>query len=237
MKIFPAIDILDEKVVRLRQGDYMKSQVFSLDPYDTALQFFESGAKNLHIVDLDGARNGEVINYKIIEKIARNIPLFIECGGGIRNEETVERYLEMGINRVILGTAALKDQDFTRRMLEVHQDRIAIGVDAKNQKVATHGWYLVSEIDSIDFCKQMRDMKASYIIYTDIARDGTGEGGNIEVYNRLGEIQGLNITASGGISSIEEIQRYKEMDIYAVILGKAIYTGMIDIKEAIKYEG
>ena len=236
MQIFPAIDILEKKVVRLRQGDYTKSQIFSEDPEDIARQFFETGATNLHIIDLDGARVGEPKNQEIITKIAATLPLFIECGGGIRTEKVVEQYLNAGIDRIILGTSALKDQVFTEKMLKQYGDRIAIGVDARDSKVAIEGWLSNSEVDSIEFCYRMRDIGASYIIYTDISKDGTGTGTNIPIYMQLSKITDVNFTASGGISTLEELNILKDIGIYAAILGKSIYTGQIDLKKAIEIQ-
>ena len=234
MEIFPAIDILSGKVVRLKQGDYNKTEVFGENPYDMASYFYDLGATNLHIVDLDGAKDGSPKNFSVIERIALSLPMTIECGGGIRNEETVERYLNSGISRVILGTLALKDKEFTKEMLRIYSERVAIGIDARNNMVAVEGWTSVSEIDSISFSKEMKTLGAKYIIYTDIAKDGEGKGTNLPVYETLSEIEGVFFTASGGISTLSEIEQLKKMGIYAVILGKAIYTGLIDLKEALK---
>ncbi|MCL1831232.1 MAG: 1-(5-phosphoribosyl)-5-[(5-phosphoribosylamino)methylideneamino]imidazole-4-carboxamide isomerase [Oscillospiraceae bacterium] len=233
MYIFPAIDILNGRVVRLRQGDYNEVTEYSDNSYEVAKDFAKKGASHLHVVDLDGARMGTPSNRDIIVKIASDIPLFIECGGGIRTERDVEAYLHNGIDRVILGSSALRDTEFTKRMLKLYPEAIAIAVDALNQKVAIEGWTSMTSVDSIEFCKVMQALGAKYIIYTDISKDGLSEGTNHEIYTQLAEMQGISITASGGISSLEEIVKLKQLGLYAAIVGKAVYSGLIDIEKAI----
>lgn len=233
MEIFPAIDLLNNNAVRLYQGDYNQIEIFG-EPSEFAQTFAQQGALNLHLVDLDGAKIGKPTNQEIIRKITSNNPtLFCELGGGIRDEKTVETYFEAGIGRVILGTAALQDKDFTKKMLQKYTNKIAIGVDAKNGKVATEGWLNVSNVDSYSFCKEMTQLGAEYIIYTDIARDGTGTGANIAAYEKLAKISGLNITASGGVSSLDNIEKLKEIGLYAAILGKALYNKSIALPDAL----
>lgn len=235
MLIFPAIDLLNGQAVRLYQGDYAKKQVFGDDPAAFAAGFAEEGATCLHLVDLDGAKAGSMRNFDTVGAIATAAPqLFTELGGGIRDEETAERCFAAGVGRVILGTAALKDPAFTRRMLRQYGGRIAIGVDARDGRVATEGWLDTSDVDSFAFCREMRALGAEYIIYTDIARDGAGQGANLAVYQKLSAIGGLNITASGGVSSLEDIAALRDMGLYAAILGKALYTGTVQLAQAIQ---
>ena len=234
MHIFPAIDILDGKAVRLMQGDYSRQEIFGADPVEFALQFTSEGARHLHVVDLNGAKEGKPVNFESIKRILEATGVFVEYGGGIRNEATVSTLLEIGVSRVILGTSALKDKEFTKKMLQVYKEHIAIGVDARDQKVAIDGWTSTTEIDSVDFCKEMKDIGATCIIYTDISKDGTLKGTNLSVYERISQIEDIHLVASGGISSLYEIEQLKVMGIYAAILGKAIYTNHIDLKEAIR---
>ena len=238
MILFPAIDIIGGNAVRLFQGDYTKQQVFGDDPAGFALRFYTSGARHLHVVDLDGAKSGFPCNFDLIKTIKASVPgLFIELGGGIRTEAAVESCFEAGINRVILGTSALRDPAFTKSMAAKYGDGLAVGVDARDGKVAVEGWLDTSETDSIRFCKEMRDIGVEYIIYTDISRDGAEQGANLEIYRTLSEIEGLNITASGGVSSLKDIAALRDIGLYAAIIGKALYTGAIDLAEAIKYTG
>ncbi|MDL2323636.1 1-(5-phosphoribosyl)-5-[(5-phosphoribosylamino)methylideneamino]imidazole-4-carboxamide isomerase [Ruminococcaceae bacterium OttesenSCG-928-A16] len=234
MLIYPAIDLLGGKAVRLYQGDYDKVEVFGNDPAAFAAQFAAAGANHLHVVDLDGAKQGTPQNFAAVQAIASTTGMFIELGGGIRTQKMVEQCFAAGIGRVILGTAALKDPIFTRSVVKKYGDKIAIGVDARDGKVAIEGWLATSETDSFDFCREMRDIGVNYIIYTDISRDGTGKGANLEVYGRLAEIEGLNITASGGVSSLEDVRQLKEMGLYAAILGRALYTGAVHLAQAVQ---
>lgn len=238
MVIFPAIDMIDGKVVRLFQGDYEKKQVFGDDPAAYAKRFYDDGARFLHLVDLDGAKEGKPRNFDTVEAIAKAVPdMLIELGGGIRDEATVERCFAAGISRVILGTAALRDKAFTETMVRKYAERIAVGVDARNQKVAVEGWLDTSDIDSVDFCKEMGAIGVRYIIYTDISRDGAERGANLAIYEKLSEIAGVNFTASGGVSSLDDVKNLRDMGLYAAILGKALYTGAVDLKEAIETGG
>lgn len=234
MEIFPAIDLLDGKVVRLFQGDYGQKQVYGDNPADFAKGFAKAKAKNIHLVDLDGAREGGQRNFAVIQEILSAADLFAELGGGIRTEETVGACLDAGVGRVILGTAALNNPEFTRKMVEKYGDKIAVGVDARDGKVAVEGWLATSKTDSIDFCKEMQNIGVKYIIYTDISCDGAQTGTNLKVYDRLSNIQGLNITASGGVSSLQDIVALKGMGLYAAIVGKALYTGSLRLEDAIE---
>lgn len=234
IEIFPAIDLIGGRVVRLYQGDYDRETVYSDDPCAIARGFVEAGAKYLHLVDLDGARDGTTANFKSIEAIARQGGLYIEVGGGIRSEERIERYLELGVSRCILGTVAVKDFAFTAEMARKYGEAIAVGVDAREGFVAINGWKELSAETGLDFCRRLRDAGVQTVIYTDISRDGAGRGTNLEVYEALSEIKGLRVTASGGVGSLEEIAKLEAMGVSAAILGKAIYSGQLDLAEVIR---
>ena len=234
MQLFPAIDLRDGKVVRLTQGDYDRMTVYGEDPCAQARKFLEAGAKNLHVVDLDGAKDGTLSNYEAIAALAKQGGLYIEVGGGIRNEASIDKYLSLGAGRVILGTVAVTNYPFVEEMVRKYGDKIAVGVDAKDGFVATHGWLETSEVRGVDFCRRLRDTGVKTVIYTDISRDGKMQGTNLELYKELSQIEGLDIVASGGISSLKEIEILKN-EVYGAILGKALYLGAIDLKEALKY--
>lgn len=234
MILFPAIDMLGGKAVRLFQGDYAQSQVFGDDPAAFARRFAAEGASHLHLVDLDGARAGQPQNFDILRAIAAEANLFIEFGGGVRSEETVEACFAAGVRRVILGTAALKDAAFTRRMAARYGDAIAVGVDARDGRVAVEGWLETSDADGLSFCRQMQDIGVKHIIYTDISRDGAQKGANLVLYEQLAGLEGLNITASGGVSSLADIAALRDMGLYAAILGKALYTGAVRLPDALE---
>ena len=231
MEIFPAIDLRDGRAVRLTQGDYDKMTVYSAQPCGVARRFIRAGARNLHIVDLDGARAGEpgFANLVEIEALVQQGHAFIEVGGGIRTEERILQYLELGVNRVILGTVAVENFDFTRRMAERYGEKIAVGEDARDGMVATHGWEKTSGEEGFDFCRRLRDAGVKTVIYTDISRDGTLSGTNLEAYRELVKIEGLDIIASGGISSVGEIEMLNAMGVAGAILGKAVYDGRLDL--------
>lgn len=236
MLIFPAIDILNGKAVRLTQGDYNKSEVFNENPLDVLDSFISQGATNLHIVDLDGARDGRLSNFEVIKALAQTGGVFIQVGGGIRDEDRIKKYLDIGVNRVILGTVAVKDFDFAKAMAEKYPDKIAVGVDAKNGFVAIDGWKTVTAVNSYDFCAQCKNAGINTVIYTDIATDGAMQGTNLDAFRSLKIIEGLNIIASGGISSEQELKILKELGVYGAILGKALYKGIIDLPHAISIE-
>lgn len=235
MNIFPAIDLRSGRVVRLTQGDYGRMTVYGDDPCAQARQFIGAGAKYLHVVDLDGARDGTLANFDTIAALAQQGGLFIEVGGGIRDEARIERYLSLGVGRCILGTIAVRDFDFTCRMIRRYGDAIAVGVDARDGKVAVSGWEQTSTLDGVEFCKRLRDAGCAAVIYTDIARDGAMQGTNLPLYRRLArEVPGLAVTASGGISRLEELTELEAMGTAAAILGKSLYTGAIDLQKAIQ---
>ena len=234
MEIFPATDIICGKVVRLVKGDYNQMTVYADSPAEMAKESIKSGARNLHIVDLDGAKSGSPENFDRIREVAAIDGLFTEVGGGIRNEERIENYLSLGVNRVILGTAAVKDYPFLERAVKKYGDAVAVGVDAKNGRVAVGGWLETTDISSVDFCKKLRDTGVKTVIYTDISKDGMLSGTNLEVFGLLSEIEGLNIVASGGVTFEDEIRALREMNIYAAIVGKAVYEKKLDLASAIK---
>lgn len=234
MNIFPAIDIKDGKVVRLTRGDYNAVTVYSSDAAEVARSFLASGAKFLHVVDLDGAKDGALSNFDTVREILSVGGLFVEIGGGIRDEARIRRYLDLGVSRVILGTAALRDPEFLRAMLAAYGEKIAVGVDARDGKVAVEGWLTDTGVDSVGFCRQVRDMGAKTVIYTDIAKDGAMGGTNLEIYRTLVSIEGLEIVASGGVSSEADITALRETGVSAAIVGKAIYAGALDLSRAIK---
>ena len=237
MQIFPAIDLRGGQVVRLCQGDYDRETVYGTDPCAQAREFISAGARYLHVVDLDGARDGTLANFDSIAAIAKQGGLTIEVGGGIRTEERVRRYLDLGVGRCILGTIAVKDFDFTARMAQTYGDQIAVGVDARDGYVAVNGWKELSREKGVDFCRRLRDAGVRTVIYTDISRDGAGLGTNLELYEELTQIEGLEITASGGVSSLEELRRLERMGVRAAILGRALYDGWLDLRTVIQEVG
>ena len=237
MKIYPAIDLRNAQAVRLTQGDYNRMTVYSNDPVSVAKSFYEAGARYLHIVDLDGAKDGTMSNFATIKDIVAATGMFCEVGGGIRNLERIEEYLKVGAGRVILGTAAVNDPGFLKAAVKNYGEKIAVGVDAKDGYVAVNGWLDVTKVKGIDFCYELLDLGVKAVIYTDIAKDGGMSGTNLPLYKELSKIKGLDITASGGISSVEEIKELNEMNIANAILGKALYTGALDLKQAIDCVG
>ncbi len=237
MILLPAIDLIDGQVVRLFQGDYAQKETYGSDPAAFAQQFEQAGATQLHLVDLDGAKAGKPCNGAAVQAITQTTALEVELGGGIRSEESVEAAFAMGVRRVILGTSALKDPAFTKKMVRRYGARIAVGVDARCGKVAVEGWLATSETDSLSFCREMREIGVENIIYTDISRDGAGQGTNLDIYRQLSQIPGLTITASGGVSSLGDIVALRDMGVQAAIVGKALYTGAVDLKEALRVAG
>ena len=234
MVLFPAIDILSGKAVRLYKGDYNAVTVYSERPWEFAEDFVDKGCSAIHIVDLDGAKSGETVNIDTVKRIAAVKGLYSEIGGGIRNMETVSRYLEAGVDRVILGTAALQDPSFLKNALREYGDRIAVGVDLKDGKVAVKGWLETSNKDGIEFLKELEDLGVEGVIVTDISRDGAMKGTNLDLYGRIKDEVSLKVTASGGVSTIEDIVALKSMGLYGAIIGKAYYTGAIKLKEALE---
>ena len=234
MKLFPAIDLYDGKAVRLYKGDYNQMTVYSENPIEIARDFENCGAKYIHLVDLEGARDGTTPNIDIVKQIANETSLFCEIGGGIRSMETVDAYLNAGVDRVILGTAAVKDPEFLETAIEKYGEKIAVGVDVKDGLVAIKGWVEKSEYSGLQFCEKMQELGVKTIICTDISKDGAMKGTNRELYKELSQKFSLQITASGGVSDIEDIKALRQLDLYGAIIGKAYYIGAIDLKEALE---
>lgn len=233
MRIFPAIDIRGGNVVRLTEGDYGRMTVYSASPAAMARQFAAQGARYLHVVDLDGAKDGAPVNGEVIGQIAKTPGLFVQVGGGIRTGERIEAYLEAGVNRVILGTVAVRDFGFVERAARQYGAAVAVGVDARNGKVAVSGWQEVTELDSVDFCKKLLQAGVQTVIYTDISKDGMLGGTNLAIYKTLAGIEGLNIIASGGISFEHEIKALAELGLYGAVVGKAVYAGKLDLRRVL----
>lgn len=234
MNIFPAIDLFQGKAVRLYKGDYAQMTVYSDNPPEIARDFLNKGAKFIHLVDLEGAKSGKPENLETIKRIIETGDLFVEVGGGIRSVDTIEAYLSIGVNRVILGTAAVTDPDFLKDALVRYGEKIAVGVDIKDGFVAIKGWTEKSQLTAEDFFVKMEKLGVSTVICTDISKDGAMQGTNRELYRQLSETYSIQIIASGGVSSMEDIRQLRQMDLYGTIIGKAYYVGAIDLKEAIE---
>jgi len=234
MTIYPAIDLFEGKAVRLKRGDYAHMTVYSNDPLSVAQDFIKAGATALHIVDLEGARDGKPANYDVIRRIASETGLHIQVGGGIRTSIIIEKYLGMGINRVILGTAAVSEPGFLKEMVGDFDDAIAVSVDIKDGFVAVKGWTEVSNRDAIEFCDTVSDLGVKTLICTDISKDGMLSGTNIELYKTLRAKLSIGLIAAGGVTSLNEIKILSGLGIDGVILGKAIYTGNLNLEEAVK---
>lgn len=233
MKIFPAIDIINGEVVRLSKGKYDSVKKYSITPLEAATKFASQGAKNLHVVDLDGAKSGNADNAKTIEQIVAKCNMFIEVGGGIRTFEQIQKYLDCGVGRVILGTVAVKNYSFVKNAIQKFGKAIAVGVDAIDKKVAISGWVEMTDINSLNFCKELKNDGVENVIYTDVSKDGMLSGTNLNIYKILCQAEYPKITASGGITDVTELKILKDMGVYAAILGKALYEGKIDLAQAI----
>ena len=234
MIIFPAIDIKDNKCVRLTQGDFDKVNIYSEDPYLMAKKWVECGAKFIHVVNLNGSRDEIGINDETLSKVAKSVDVPIQVGGGIRDEKRVKELLDLGINRVIVGTMAIENKELLKELIEKYKaDKIVVSIDAKNGKVATHGWEKVSDIDSVDLCKELEQIGVKTIVYTDISKDGMLEGPNFDIYKELSQKTSLDIIASGGVTSIDDVKRLLDMNMYGAIIGKALYDNRIDLKEVL----
>lgn len=234
MKIFPAIDLYEGKAVRLLKGDYNAVTIYSENPLEIAKDFENSGATELHTVDLEGARDGGTPNIEIIKSFVENTKLNVEVGGGIRSMDTVKAYLDAGVSRVILGTAAVTDPEFLQKAVDTYGDKIAVGADIKDGKVAIKGWVEKSEYSTFEFFQMLQKMGVSTVICTDISKDGAMQGTNRELYKELSQKFSVNIIASGGVSSLDDIKALNEMDLFGAIIGKAYYTGAIKINEALE---
>lgn len=234
MNIFPAIDLYDKKAVRLYKGDYDQMTIYSERPWEIAIDFERQGAKFIHVVDLEGAKTGKTPNLEIIKKIASSTNLFLEIGGGIRDMEVVKTYLENGASRVILGTSAVNDEAFLKEAISTYGEKIAVGADVKDGYIAIKGWTQKSQYSLEEFLNKMQALGVKTVICTDISKDGAMKGTNLELYSALSQKYSLDIIASGGVSSIEDVKALRKMELYGAIIGKAYYTGAIDLKEAIE---
>jgi len=234
MNIFPAIDLIDKKAVRLLKGDYDKVTVYSDSPVDVAKGFEALGAEYLHTVDLDGAKSGLTPNFEVVKDIIENTSLKVEIGGGIRSMETIDKYVSIGVYRVILGTAATENLGFLKEAVGKYGEKIAVGADIKDGFVAIRGWLEKSEYTIDEFCKVLSEIGVKSVIVTDVTKDGAMQGTNVDLYKQLSEKFDLDFVASGGVSSMEDIKRLKKMNLGGAIIGKALYTGDIDLKEAIE---
>lgn len=234
MKIFPAIDLFGGKAVRLYKGDYNEMTVYSENPASVALDFKNAGADSIHLVDLEGAKDGTTPNLETVEKIVKASGLFAEIGGGIRSMQTLDKYFSVGVSRAIIGTSAVTDEAFLDEAIAKYGDKIAVGADVKDGYIAIKGWTAKSDYTLDEFFAKMQAKGVKTIICTDISRDGAMRGTNLEMYKNLSEKYTINIIASGGVSSLDDILRLREMNLYGAIIGKAYYTGAIDLSEAIK---
>ncbi len=234
MLIYPAIDLYEQQAVRLFKGDYAQKTVYSENPVEVARDFKASGATHIHLVDLEGAKFGTTPNLSVIVNIKKETGLFTEVGGGIRTMDVIDAYLSAGIDRVILGTAAVTDEGFVEKAVAKYGDKIAVGIDIKDGFVAIKGWTEKSRWDAFAFCEKMQKIGVKTMICTDISKDGAMQGTNRALYKQLSEIFSMQIIASGGVSSMEDVEALRQMELYGAIIGKAYYTGAINLKEAIE---
>lgn len=234
MILFPAIDIKDNKCVRLTQGKFDQVNIYSGDPVEMAKKWEDMGAEYLHVVDLDGAKNEGFQNRKSIEKIANTLKIPMQTGGGIRNEERIKNLLDMGVERVIVGTMAIENPELLTELTKKYKAHIAVSIDALNGKVATRGWQDVGTVDSIEICKFLESIGIQTLVYTDISKDGMLSGPNFSIYEELTKKTSINIIASGGVTTLEDIQKLNSMNMYGAIIGKALYDNKLDFKEALK---
>ncbi len=234
MYIFPAIDLYQGKAVRLLRGEYDKMTIYSENPIEIAYEFEKNGASHIHMVDLEGARDGGTPNIEIVRQVAEKTGLFVEIGGGIRNMDVIDAYISAGIDRVILGTAAVQDKEFVRAAVEKYSERIAVGADIKDRYVAIKGWTEKSQYTCFEFCEEMQRLGVKTLICTDVSKDGAMQGTNRELYKQLSEKFDMQIVASGGVSTIDDVKALASMNLYGAIVGKAYYTNAISLKEAIE---
>jgi len=234
MELFPAIDLIGGCAVRLVKGDYAQKTIYSDKPAEVAKSFAAAGAKYLHVVDLEGAKDGGTPNLETIKNIVENGGLLVEVGGGIRSEEVIQKYLDAGVFRVILGTAAVQNPAFLEEMVQKYGEKIAVGVDIKDGMVAIKGWTEVSAESCFDFCEKLQRIGVKTIICTDISKDGLLSGTNLELYKELSEKFSVDIVASGGVTTLDDVKKLADMGMYGAILGKALYTGNIDLKAAVE---
>ena len=234
MLIYPAIDLYEGKAVRLYKGNYSEMTVYSDDPLSIARDFESFGCTHIHMVDLEGAKLGTTPNFEVVASVKKNTGLFVEIGGGIRTMEVIDKYISAGIDRVILGTAAVTDEGFVEKAVTEYGEKIAVGIDIKDGFVAIKGWTEKSQYTAFDFCEKMQSIGVKTLICTDISKDGAMQGTNHELYKELSERFSMQIIASGGVSSIEDIKMLRDRELYGAIIGKAYYTGAIDLRRAVE---
>lgn len=237
MKIFPAIDLYEGQAVRLYKGDYQKMTVYARNPLDLAQKFVQAGCKYLHMVDLEGAKDDNTANQATIAALVKESGLFCQVGGGIRSFEVIDKYLSLGVNRLIIGTKAVEDPQFVKEATAKYGEKIAIGIDLKDGLVAIKGWRETAAFTADEFFALMSDYEVKCIICTDISKDGTLLGPNLQLYEHLQNEYAVNLIASGGVSSIADIRALAEMKLYGAIIGKAYYEGRVDLEEAVKVGG
>lgn len=233
MDVIPAIDIRGGRCVRLAQGDYARETVFSEDPLAMARRWASLGARRIHVVDLDGARDGQQANAAIVRAIADAVPVPVQTGGGIRTMETIQATLDAGIDRIVIGTAAVKDPELLREAVAFADDRLIVSVDARDGRVALEGWTESTDLDAVAFIERLRDAGVRRIVYTDISRDGVTDGPNFAMYERVTRVVGIPVIAAGGVGSVADVRRLSECGVEAAIIGRALYTGDIDLAEAL----
>ncbi len=233
MRLYPAIDIIDGQCVRLSQGDYEKKTTYAKDPVSVAEKWQQQGAEFLHLVDLDGAKTGTMPNFELVKKIAKTLSIPVEIGGGIRDLDAVKKYLDAGVYRVILGTAALRQPELAERAVAQYGDRIVVGIDAKDNMVAVSGWEEVSGVSALDLAKRMERIGVSTVIYTDIATDGMLSGPNLSAMQTMTEHVTMHVVASGGVTTLSDLQNLKKTGVEGAIVGKALYTGNLSLPEAV----
>jgi len=234
MILFPAIDLYEGKAVRLLKGDYQQMTIYSENPLEIAEDFRQKGATHIHMVDLEGARDGGTPNLDKVREIAQKTGLFVEIGGGIRDMETVDRYLEAGVSRVILGTAAVRNETLLRQAVTAYGNQIAVGADVRDGEIAIRGWLEMAGVKLESFLSRMEEIGIANVICTDISRDGAMKGTNVELYRELSARFSVALTASGGVSSMEDVIRLRDLGLYGAIIGKAYYTGALDLREALE---
>ncbi|MBA3947399.1 MAG: 1-(5-phosphoribosyl)-5-[(5-phosphoribosylamino)methylideneamino]imidazole-4-carboxamide isomerase [Herpetosiphonaceae bacterium] len=237
MDIIPAIDIKDGQCVRLYQGDYQRQTIFDPDPVAVARRWTELGAQRLHVIDLDGAKLGRPVNAQIVFAIVRAVSIPVQLGGGLRDEPTVDAAIHLGVDRIILGTAALADSQLIKRLIERYDDRIVISVDARDGWVATNGWLETSHVRAADLVRRMAEFGVQSVLYTDITRDGTLHGPNLDTTAELVALHGPAIIAAGGVGSLADLQSLDEIGVAAAVIGRALYTGAVDLAEALRTIG
>lgn len=233
MIIFPAIDVRNGNCVRLIQGDYDKETVYSDSPTDMGLEWEKKGAEFLHLIDLDGAKTGRSINREAIQAVAKNVNVPVQVGGGIRSMEIIDEHINNGISRVIIGTAAIQDPDFVKRAIDKYGDKIAVSIDARNGYVATDGWTETSEVHALDLLKNLESVGLKTVVYTDIFTDGMLQGPNFKELQEINENASIDVIASGGVTTVEDVNKLKEMNMYGAIIGKALYDGNLQLEDVL----